>query len=164
MNAYLNTLRAQTKHLLGRSARQSLANAHRPLCNPIWRAREYIALTWQRATLLCTLTYPAVMLADRNKMGIFRSQQSVDGTEEVTTLMVITVTNGGAGGSPPTTCTDPTATNVGGPLPCVFPATPPLPSWVLDGTVGTLSLWHQGDAIRVCGSKCLVLGTASLLP
>jgi hypothetical protein len=60
---------------------------------------------------------------------------------------------------PPALCTDPTATNVGGALPCVFPPPPPPPSWQFF----TPFFQRLNDNLRVCDSadsKCVVIGTA----
>ncbi len=53
--------------------------------------------------------------------------------EAAAVLLVVTATVG-TDVPPPTTCTDPLATNNGGPLPCVYPVVPPPPIWTL-GTV-----------------------------
>jgi hypothetical protein len=76
---------------------------------------------------------PAVLGAGTHKIAIFRNQQSTDGLAEVNTLFVMPITVGDSV-PPPTTCTDPTALNNGGPLPCVYPTVPPPPIW----TVGTV--------------------------
>lgn len=50
--------------------------------------------------------------------------------KQLSALLVTTVTVGAGVPPPPATCQDPTATNVGGPLPCVFPVVvPPVETW-----------------------------------
>ncbi len=65
-----------------------------------------------------TILDPAVLGSGPHKVGFIRNLQNVD--EQVVTLLVTTI---GVGISvpPPTTCTDPGATNNGGPLPCTYP-------------------------------------------
>jgi hypothetical protein len=76
---------------------------------------------------------PATLGSGSHKAAIFRTQASLDGTEEINTLLVFDAVVG-AGVPPPTTCTDTTALNNGDPLPCVYPIVPPPPIW----TVGTV--------------------------
>jgi hypothetical protein len=71
-----------------------------------------------------TLTIdPAVLGPGAHKVGFIRTQSNPDGTETASTLMVFDVLVDSS--VPPPTCQDPTAINIGGPLPCVFP--PPQP-------------------------------------
>lgn len=77
---------------------------------------------------------PAVMGPGKKNLVAFWRQPDGQGND-VTALYVIQVTVG-PGVPPPTLCTDPRATNVGGPLPCVFPPPPTLCTDPLATNVG----------------------------
>lgn len=61
---------------------------------------------------------PAAMGSGAHKVALGWTQPR--GIEQLTALLVVPVTVG-PGVPPPTLCTDPAASNIGGPLPCVFP-------------------------------------------
>ncbi len=94
---------------------------------------------------------PAVMGPGKKNLVAFWRQP--DGqNNDVTGLYVITV-EVGPGVPPPTLCTDPKATNNGGPLPCVYP--------VVTATVPNLAGLTQAAASAALVTAKLVLGTVT---
>lgn len=100
---------------------------------------------------------PGDIPAGAHKLMFQWEQASHDGTEMLTSNLVVSVTVGpggvaqppdqvpGAIPTTPTTCTDPKALNVGGPLPCVFPT----PALLCSGTITGTSA--DGTTIAVTG-------------
>lgn len=99
------------------------ANFH--LSIPGLIVRPPVALNGNQSFATIPITFdPAVMGTGAHKTLLAWTQPR--GVEQLSALVVWPVTVG-PGVPPPTLCTDPTATNVGGPLPCTFP--PPVTSW-----------------------------------
>jgi len=92
-----------------------------------------------------------------HKFALVRQISDTVNNLQLAALFVTTIQFGEGAGDPPPTCTDPTATNFGGPLPCVYP--PPPPTEVVFSPV----FKRVGDLIKACDpadqTKCLTLGT-----
>ena len=89
---------------------------------------------------------PAVMGPGDHKEAVFWTQTASDASV-VSALIVVDVQVDPNAPPPVLICQDPTATNVGGALPCVFaPRPPPPPAWV-----GAPAFFErQGDRWRLC--------------
>lgn len=70
---------------------------------------------------------PAVLGSGTHKMLISRDQPNIE--EETVALFVFDVVVSTDAPPPPLVCTDPLASNFGGPLPCVYPPPPPVDEW-----------------------------------
>jgi hypothetical protein len=90
---------------------------------------------------------PAVMgPGDHTAMAIWTQPLGtlVPGIQSLASVVVFPVTVGDAV-PPPTTCQDPTATNIGGPLPCVFPPPTPIPLTISCTGIGSGFLQIKAD-------------------
>lgn len=101
---------------------------------------------------------PAVLGAGVHKMAILRNQLSSEGNDAVNTLLVFDVIVGPSFPAP-TTCQDATATNFGGPLPCVFPP-PPCTTCACDATLCPPQPTDPGELFVLC-AKDAVTGAVS---
>lgn len=92
---------------------------------------------------------PATTTQGTHKDGLF--WKSTFNNETVAALLVVTWTAGDSGTPLPQLCTDPKATNVGQPLPCIYPL-PPMCSWNLIAT---------GIRVNSCDAKRMQLCATS---
>lgn len=94
---------------------------------------------------------PAVLGPGLHKEAIFWTQTFAAQSQTASALIVVPVSVDLNAPPPPPvqTCTDPKATNVGGPLPCVFPPPPPPPPPVVTPTVYTFTCDASGKCTVV---------------
>jgi hypothetical protein len=93
--------------------------------------------------------------------GAVISQTPLGGAQAMAGSAVNLVMSNGAGQPPPPTCQDPNATNIGGPLPCVYPPPPPVcppPQTLVNGVcVAPPSALLPPGVYRLCdaSNKCV---------
>jgi len=97
---------------------------------------------------------PGVLGTGTHKVAALRNQLSSEGNDAVNTLLTFDVTVGVAPPQP-TTCQDPTATNNGGPLPCVYLPPPPPPPPSETFSLATVEMSNLGR-VKVCLSGVCV--------